>query len=570
MPGHDIIVVGASAGGVEALCQMIPDFPQNLPAAIFVVLHIPAQSTSVLPKILNRTIQRRNPGSSLKAFHPQDGEKIEYGRIYVAPPDQHLLIKNGYIRLARGPRENNHRPAVDPLFRTAARIYGPRVVGVVLSGTLDDGSAGLLAVKQQGGVAIVQDPDEALYSGMPRNAIENVEVDQILQVVEITPVLVELAHELVEEAKIKAVSGNLEMETDMAELELTAMQNSDRPGTPSPYSCPDCGGTLWELDELGLIRFRCRTGHAYSVNTLLAKQSEAVEDTLWVALRALEEKAALAERMTQRARQRQQNYSAKRFRKQEQEVRQHAAVIRQLLLNNEGNGEVSTNNGEVLRQDLQALVSGQPTTTNEETKQQKTNDITFKVVTIGADAGGMKALTEVLSALPSDFPAAITVVHYLHSEQSSLLVDILKNCTSLTVKQAESGDVLRPGTVYIAPQNQHLLVHPDNTLSLSSSELVHFLRPSVDLLFESVAASYKQHAIAVVLTGKGSNGAMGVRAIKEMGGATIVQNDATCEYFGMPQAAINTGSVDLVLPLNEIAATLKRLVTSKNKEPKNS
>lgn len=248
MPGHDIIVIGASAGGVEALAQLVDNLPPDLPAAIFVVLHIPPQSTSVLPSILNRRIKKQHKNALLCASHPQDGEKIEQSRIYVAPPDQHLLIKNGYIRLARGPKENSHRPAVDPLFRTAARVYGSRVVGIVLSGTLDDGTAGLLAVKQQGGIAIVQNPEEAMYSGMPANAIESVDVDHILPVAEIASVLVDLIHKSVETGEA-TVSHDMEMETDIAELELGAMQVLDnRPGTPSPFACPDCNGVLWEID----------------------------------------------------------------------------------------------------------------------------------------------------------------------------------------------------------------------------------------------------------------------------------------------------------------------------------
>lgn len=347
MPGHDIIVLGASAGGVEALTQLISHLPPDLPAAIFVVLHIPPHGTSVLPSIFNRCIEKYHKGASLRAVHPQDGEAIRHGQIYVAPSDQHLLVKDGYIRLARGPRENSHRPAVDPLFRTAARVYGRRVVGVVLSGTLDDGTAGLAAVKKRGGVAIAQDPDEALYSGMPRSAIENVDIDHILKIDEIAHILVKLASQPVEEEQAEAVSAEMEIESDIAELELKAMQKTHRPGTPSPYACPECGGTLWELHEEKLLRFRCRTGHAFSAASLLAEQSQDLEEALWIALRALEEKAALTERLATRAHERHQSFSAKRFKEQSQAAQHHAALVRQMLLKDEGN-EQSTVSGQVL------------------------------------------------------------------------------------------------------------------------------------------------------------------------------------------------------------------------------
>ncbi|MGH2415855.1 MAG: chemotaxis protein CheB, partial [Microcystaceae cyanobacterium] len=229
MQRHDILVIGASAGGIEALKQLVQALPKNLPAAVLVVVHIAAHSTSWLPRILNRS-------GVLKATHPKDDETIEHGHIYVAPPDRHLIVKRGCIHLARGPKENNCRPAIDVLFRTAAEVYGPRVVGVVLSGTLDDGTAGLVAVKKRGGVAVVQDPGDALFDGMPRSAIENVDVDYILPVSKMAAVLVKLANGPTSEEAVESVSNDMEVETDMAELELEAMQNPDRPGTPSPYA----------------------------------------------------------------------------------------------------------------------------------------------------------------------------------------------------------------------------------------------------------------------------------------------------------------------------------------------
>ncbi len=184
----------------------------------------------------------------------------------------------------------------------------------------------------------------------------------------------------------------------------------------------------------------------------------------------------------------------------------------------------------------------------------------FDIVALAASAGGLTALSQVLSRLPADFPAAIVVVQHLDPRHRSLMADILSRRTALKVKQAEEGDHLGPATVYIAPPNRHLLVNPDGTLSLSQSELVHFVRPSADLLFESAAASYRERAIAVVLTGSGSDGAMGTQAIKKMGGTVIVQDQKTAEFFGMPGAAIQTGSVDFTLPLEEVPSALITLV----------
>ncbi len=184
----------------------------------------------------------------------------------------------------------------------------------------------------------------------------------------------------------------------------------------------------------------------------------------------------------------------------------------------------------------------------------------FDVVALASSAGGLEALSQVLTALPADFPAALVVVQHLDPRHRSLMAEILSRRTALRVQQAQAGDSLTPGTVYIAPPNRHLLVNGDGTLSLSQSELVHFVRPSADLLFESVAASYKERVIAVVLTGSGSDGSMGVQAVKKMGGTVIAQDEATAKYFGMPGAAIESGAVDFVLALAEIAPALVTLV----------
>jgi len=184
----------------------------------------------------------------------------------------------------------------------------------------------------------------------------------------------------------------------------------------------------------------------------------------------------------------------------------------------------------------------------------------FEVIAIATSAGGLKALSQVLSALPPDFSPAIVVVQHLDPRHRSLMADILSRRSTLPVKQADENDKLRPGTVYIAPPNKHLLVNPDGSLSLTQSELVHFVRPSADLLFESVAGSFKNRAIAVVLTGTGSDGSMGVRAIKKMGGTVLAQDESSSEFYGMPNAAIQTGCVDFVLSLSEIPSALITLV----------
>ncbi len=291
-----------------------------------IVLHVPSHATSVLPHILNRA-------GELPACHPKDGQEISPGCIYIAPPDYHLLVKPGYISLVRGPRENNHRPAIDPLFRSAARAYGRRVVGVVLTGVLDDGTAGLQAIKLRGGMAVVQNPEDAVYPGMPRSAIENVEdIDYILPLSEIASVLIKLANTPVEAEAEKPVSHDIEIETDLVDMDMETFNNDDRAGTPSSFACPDCGGTLWELEQKNLLRFRCRIGHAYSLESLLAKQSDALEDALWFALRALEEKASLTRRMAKRMRDRNQNLAAQRLQEQAEDALARANVIRETLL----------------------------------------------------------------------------------------------------------------------------------------------------------------------------------------------------------------------------------------------
>jgi two-component system chemotaxis response regulator CheB len=321
---RNIIVIGCSVGGVEALQELVAGLSKNLPAAILVVLHLAPQGTSVLPDILNRA-------GELPAVHPKDGEAIRMGRIYVAPPDNHLLVDDGRVRVMHGPKENRHRPAVDPLFRSAARWYGPRVIGIVLTGSLDDGTAGLLSIKKRGGVAIVQDPDDALCGDMPRSAMEAVEVDYVVPVGRIPEVLHQLvSQEVTENGAGK--SSRLKKETDIAELDMNAIEDENRPGTPSTFACPECGGVLWELGGEEILRFRCRVGHAYTANSLSVEQSEQMEGALWAAMRALEEGASLALRMADTAARGKHPRTERRYRERADAKMQQAEVLRKLIV----------------------------------------------------------------------------------------------------------------------------------------------------------------------------------------------------------------------------------------------
>ena len=214
----------------------------------------------------------------------------------------------------------------------------------------------------------------------------------------------------------------------------------------------------------------------------------------------------------------------------------------------------------------QTLIGNTMNTDDQWPATKEETDKAFSLVALAASAGGLAALSLILAALPQNFPAAVTVVQHLDPRHHSLMAEILGKRSALRVKQAQEGDRLAPGTVFIAPPDRHLLVNPNDTLSLSQSELVHFVRPSADLLFESAAASYKKRAIAVVLSGTGLDGSLGIRAIKKMGGWVIAQDKGTAEFFGMPEAAIHSGQVDFILPIKGIAAALIRLTASKKQE----
>jgi two-component system chemotaxis response regulator CheB len=290
---RDAIVVGASAGGIRALQGVLAGLPPELPASVLVVVHIPAHANSVLPTVLNGS-------SPLPTKFAEDGEPLKKGTVYVAPPDRHLLVDRGHLRLTRGPRENRVRPCIDTLFRSAAVELGPRVVGVVLSGTLDDGTAGLWAVKDRGGVAVVQHPDDAEYPDMPSSALAHVDVDHVLPVAEIGPKLAALARQ--QAAAPTRVPAAMAAEADIARGGNPLQNGVLDLGRPSPNACPECHGSLVEIREGPIVRYRCHTGHAYSLGTLLAETQTDIDKALWNAVRAIEERSFLLKTMEGRAR----------------------------------------------------------------------------------------------------------------------------------------------------------------------------------------------------------------------------------------------------------------------------
>lgn len=330
---HDIVVVGASSGGIDALAQLVAGLPADLPAAVFMVLHVEPGFSSMLPELLSR----RGP---LRAAHAIHGEPITPGRIYLAPPDNHLMLRPGFLQVVRGPKENGHRPSVDALFRTASTAYGPRVIGVVLTGHLDCGTAGLLSIKSRGGLAIVQNPREAEVVSMPRSAIEHVSVDHVATLQDIPALVTRLVHE-------PAASWPPHLPGALAEVE------GDEPGVAADLVCPICQGKLTETQINGFQMFHCHVGHSFSLESVAAEQAEEVERALWSASRALEESAALSARLAATA----PGNLRQRFAEKEQAQMRDAQLIRQILL---AGGVLRRSDADQTEDEADAAVTGEP------------------------------------------------------------------------------------------------------------------------------------------------------------------------------------------------------------------
>ncbi len=321
-----MVVVGASAGGIEALRALVARLPADLPAAVLVVIHTAPNSPQLVPGIL----QASGP---LPVAYASHGALVARGHIYVAPPDHHLILAGETMQVVRGPKENRARPAIDPLFRSAAWAYGPQAIGVVLSGMLNDGTAGLWAIKSCGGIAVVQDPEEARFGDMPRHALAHVPVDHRLTADAIGELVGRLVRQPIDAAHLSLRrSEQVGLETKMARVRENDMNDMNRIGKLSPYTCPACKGSLWEVDDANVLRFRCHTGHAFTAEDLADSQDDGIENALYAAVRALEESGKLSAAVAVRARDDDRERLAEVYEARARDAEHNADLIRALLV----------------------------------------------------------------------------------------------------------------------------------------------------------------------------------------------------------------------------------------------
>lgn len=320
MSNRNIVVIGSSLGGVQTLQRLLAQLPEDLAAALFVAQH--TGQAGRLEPVLRRA-------SRLPVRTPENGERFELGTVYVAPADWHMLIDAKSIQLIRGPRENGARPAIDPLFRSAAAHHGPRVVGIVLTGLRDDGSAGLDAIRRSSGVTIVQDPADAAFPDMPRNALAGAPADHVLPIDAISELIVRLSQEAAPDGR---APDDVVREARITARYTASSEAVQELGQLTQLDCPECGGPLWELGDVGRGRFRCRVGHAFTVHALAAQQGDAIERSLLVAMRTLEERSRMLDRLHRQAREQGRAGEARRFEQDRDEALGHADVLRDLLL----------------------------------------------------------------------------------------------------------------------------------------------------------------------------------------------------------------------------------------------
>jgi two-component system chemotaxis response regulator CheB len=325
---RDLIFIGASAGGHEPLIKIVAALPSDLQATLFVVMHTSPDNPGYLAEILQRS-------GKLPAIFPKGGEKFAHGTIYIAPPDRHLMVEAGRIRVIRGPRENRHRPAIDPLFRSAAVHCGARAVGIILSGLLDDGAAGLHTIQRCGGVAIVQEPRDALCASMPEHALRTVVADYCVPAHAIAKIIQRLSASRSASLPPSDHRPQIAIEAAIAAGDTEGEELLDKMGKRSTLTCPECHGALWEIADEGHFRFRCHIGHAYTAEILAAGQEEGVQTALSVAIRTLEDHALLTNKLARQAAERGSEISRKSFEKRSQEAARHASLLRRVLVKDE-------------------------------------------------------------------------------------------------------------------------------------------------------------------------------------------------------------------------------------------
>ncbi|MGD9738031.1 MAG: chemotaxis protein CheB [Bauldia sp.] len=319
---RDVIAIGASAGGVEALRKLTSELPGNLPASVLVTLHLSPQFASSLDEILTRA-------GPLPATFAEPKGRMERSRIYIAPPDHHLLAVEGRLELGIGPRENYTRPAIDPMFRSVAVCCGPRSIGVVLTGTMGDGASGLWAIKAAGGATVVQDPRDAAYPGMPMRALDEADPDHVTTLAALPGLLVSLSNGPAGESR--QLPQRVIQEVEIARTGRSEMDTMDRIGRRSVFTCPDCNGIMWEIDEGQLVRYRCHVGHAYTAELMALALDESLRRSLASALRGLEERAAVARKLHHEAVGHGRDNLAPRWARQAADLEREADTIRDTI-----------------------------------------------------------------------------------------------------------------------------------------------------------------------------------------------------------------------------------------------
>lgn len=327
MHGHDIVVIGSSAGGIRALTTLFAALPAHLPATFCVVQHVSPDEPSILPQIISDV-------GAMAAAHPADGEHIRRGRIYVAPPDHHLLLVDGIVRVARGPKENRFRPSIDATFRSAARAYGPRVIGVVLTGHLGDGTVGLQAIRKRGGLSVVQNPKEAEYPSMPSSALRYVKVDYCVPLAEIPDLLLRLVGEPAAAEELYPLPRDVEVESNIAEQHMDSdelLDNVEKIGRQTVYTCPECNGVIWQIGDDEPLRLRCHVGHSFTADIFQQLQNEKLENALWTAVRVMDESANFYRDRADHLRQN-NLIEAQRHDEQATKLSAQASALRQLVV----------------------------------------------------------------------------------------------------------------------------------------------------------------------------------------------------------------------------------------------